>query len=114
MDERSFPSMEAFAAFLCEYANAPLGQPGTCFSSPLALFLSASFGHVCGVDEGRYGRAIEAFCCWRSLPQWARLFAAWCERYAGLAGSMRVMTGAEAFVVLAWVEAALSGGRSCA
>lgn len=107
--------VERFAAWLCEREDEVVGYPGTCYQSPLALWLSHETGHVYGVDEGRYGRASQEFCFWRPLPRWAQAFAAWMDTCSVMTYAL---TGAEAFWMLARVEAVVQGivlqmGRNC-
>src|SRR5579875_1743351 len=83
--------------------------------SPLAWWLSHETGHVYGVDEGRYGRASQEFCFWRPLARWAQAFAAWMDTGWVMTYAL---TGAEAFWMLARVEAVVQGivlqmGRNC-
>ena len=103
-------SQEAFCAWLCQHEQEEVGRPGTCFHSPLALWLSELCGYVCGVDGNLYGRALHDSRVWRLLPRWAVAFAARTE-----ARSFHVLTGQEAFVLLADVERRLMPGstRSC-
>lgn len=91
--------VERFIEWLSEHEFETVGTPGLCFSCPLALWLSDLVGHVCGVDGRRYGRASDDLPYWRWLPRWAAMFTVLVERY-----SFRVLTGTEAFVVLAEVE----------
>ena len=100
-------SLEAFCTWLCQREHEVVGRPGTCFHSPLALWLSERFGHVYGVDDNMYGRALHDPCVWRLLPRWAVAFVARTE-----ARSLQVLTGQEAFALLADVERMLLlGGR---
>src|SRR5438876_6825613 len=69
-------SPEAFCAWLCQREHEVVGHPGTCFHSPLALWLSEEFGHVYGVDGNVYGRALHDCRVWRLLPRWAAAFVA--------------------------------------
>lgn len=102
-------SLDAFCAWLCLREHEVVGRPGTCFHSPLALWLSDLFGHVYGVDGNVYGRALHDHCVWRVLPRWAVVFAVRAE-----ARSAHVLTGQEAFALLVDVEQMLmpGGGRS--
>lgn len=92
-------SQEAFCAWLCQHEHEEVGRPGTCFHSPLALWLSELCGHVYGVDGHVYGRALHDYQMWRLLPRWAVAFAARTE-----ARALHVLTGQEAFALLADVE----------
>jgi hypothetical protein len=98
------PDVERFVDWLCRREHEVVGYPGTCYRSPLALWLSQQTGHVYGIDEGRYGRASQDFRFWRPLPRWAQAFASWIDTCSA---TTYVLTGAEAFWVLARVEATL-------
>ncbi len=98
-------SLEAFCTWLCQREHEVVGRPGTCFHSPLALWLSERFGHVYGVDDNLYGRALHDPCVWRVLPRWAVAFVARTE-----ARSLHVLTGQEAFALLADIERMLMSG----
>ena len=98
--------VEDFCSWLCRHERESVGQPGMCFQSPLALWLSERTGHVYGVDGFHYGRASWDDCCWLELPRWARLFAARLEHM-----SASVVMGYEAFAILAHVETALASTR---
>lgn len=80
-----------------------VGQPGQCFHSPLAHFLSHTFGFTVGVDGKRYGWALADACCWVELPRWAQVFAAYSERWFG-----RELSAYEAFCLLVQVEELLA------
>lgn len=95
--------VEDFCSWLCRHEWDDVGQPGRCFQSPLALWLSEMTGHVYGVDGLRYGRALWDGCCWLELPRWAQVFAARLEQV-----STSVVMGYQAFAILAHVETALS------
>lgn len=95
--------LEDFGAWLSSKEFEPVGKPGTCFQSPLALWLSERMGGVYGADGLVYGRALWDGCCWLPLPRWARMFAARLETL-----SASVVLGDEAFTLLAQVE--LVGG----
>ena len=101
--------VEAFAAWLAIREHEVVGLPKLCFQSPLARWLSEMTGHLYGVDDGKFGRALSDYCYWRSLPRWAHLFSLWLEGWHS-----EVVTGQDAFGVLAEVELALrrspSGG----
>ena len=97
---------ESFITWLCGREYEVVGHPGRCFEHPLACWLSEVFGHVVGIDEGRYGPACVDFCQWRLLPRWAVCFGAIAERRC--AG---VMLGSEAFVLMAEIE--VRAGRGC-
>ena len=98
-------SQEAFCAWLCQHEYEEVGHPGTCFHSPLALWLSELCGHVYGVDGNVYGRALHDPCVWRLLPRWAVAFVARTEAH-----SVHVLTGQEAFALLVDVERMLMPG----
>ena len=92
-----------FVNWFCLHDTDIVGRPCSCFSSPLACWLSEFFGDgVYGIDGQSYGRALHEVWCWRRLPRWAVLFATWLERIAS-----RPVTGREALEVLARVELAL-------
>ena len=95
--------LEDFGEWLSHKEFEPVGKPGACFQSPLALWLSERMGGVCGADGLLYGRAAWDGCCWLPLPRWARMFAARLETL-----SASVVLGDEAFTLLAQVE--LVGG----
>ena len=96
-------SIDEFVNWLCQHETAIVGRPCSCFSSPLACWLSEHFGDgLYGSDGQCYGRALHEVWCWR-LPRWAVLFASWLERMASGA-----VTGGEALEVLARVELVLS------
>ncbi|HEY6407340.1 MAG TPA: hypothetical protein VIY29_07730 [Ktedonobacteraceae bacterium] len=95
-------NQEAFCSWLCLREHTLVGQPGTCYQSPLALWLSEVSGHVYGVDGSVYGRATWDYRCWLYLPRWALLFTRRVEVCA-----VGAITGAQAFAVLAQVEMAL-------
>lgn len=99
--------LEAFSAWLVEHEQDVVGYRGRCFDSPLARWLSALAGHLYGVDEGRYGRAVWEDCYWRPLPRWAHLFSAFLD-----APVPATVTGRQAFGVLAQVELVLTW-RGC-
>jgi hypothetical protein len=99
--------LETFAAWLAIREHEVVGLPHLCFQSPLACWLSEMTGHLYGVDDGKFGWALWDYCYWRSLPRWARLFSCWLE-----ARQAEVVTGQDAFCVLADVELALSGAVS--
>lgn len=95
-------NQEDFCSWLCLHEHMPVGQPGMCYQSPLALWLSEVSGHVYGVDGSVYGRATWDYRCWLHLPRWALLFTRRVEACA-----VGAITGAQAFAVLAQVEMAL-------
>lgn len=95
--------LEAFAAWLAIREHEVVGLPHLCFQSPLASWLSEMTGHLYGVDDGKFGRALWDYCYWRSLPRWACLFSCWLETRQA-----EVVTGQDAFCVLADVELVLS------
>jgi hypothetical protein len=96
--------MEAFAAWLVDHEYEVVGYTGRCFDSPLARWLSDLAGYLCGVDdEGRYGWALVDDCYWRPLPRWAHLFSRWTD-----SSVPQLVTGRQAFGLLALVELALS------
>src|SRR5579859_73024 len=95
-------SLDEFVNWLCLHDADSVGRPCSCFSSPLACWLSEFFGDgVYGIDGQCYGRAVHEVWSWR-LPRWATLFASRLERVAS--GSV---TGREALEVLARVELVL-------
>src|SRR5258707_14509503 len=68
--------LEEFFLWLASYSpNDLVGQPGRCFNSPLALFLSSKSGCVMGEDGKRYGRAIVESHLWRFLTIWEQVVA---------------------------------------
>jgi hypothetical protein len=97
--------VDQFIAWLGQREHEAVGTPGTCFLCPVALWLSETVGHVCGVEDGRYGRAIYDSRSWCRLPRWAQVFVSVAERSA-----FRMLTGAEAFALLLEVER-ICGGR---
>ena len=101
-------SLDAFVTWLCLHDADIVGRPCSCFSSPLACWLSEFFGDgVYGVDGQFYGRAVHEVWSWRVLPRWATVFAERLERVAS-----RSVTGREALEVLARVELALSSAAA--
>lgn len=95
--------IDELVTWLCQHETEVVGRPCSCFSSPLACWLSDFFKDgVYGIDGQCYGRALHEVWCWRVLPRWAVLFASWLERVAS-----RPVTGGEALEVLARVELAL-------
>ncbi len=95
-------NQEVFCSWLVLHEHEVVGHPGMCYQSPLAFWLSEVSGHVYGVDGSVYGRATWEYRCWLRLPRWALLFTRRVEAW-----SWCVITGAEAFAVLAQVELAL-------
>jgi drug/metabolite transporter superfamily protein YnfA len=94
-------TFEEFFAWLASHStNEIVGQPGRCFHSPLAQFLSWKSGYVICEDGRRYGRSVVPDCRWLELPSWAQLFATLSERSFG-----RALSAYEAVCVLAEVEA---------
>jgi hypothetical protein len=92
-------SIEKFQVWLSIHATEIVGQAGTCFLSPLAIWISEGVGHLCGTDDLFYGRAATAYCSWQMLPQWAVRFNARLERIA-----FRPVTGLEALQELAHIK----------
>jgi hypothetical protein len=98
-------SMDAFGGWLCEREYEVVGVPGRYFDSPVARFLSETYGQVYGVDdEGMCWRACEDWRRFR-LSSWVRLFLRMTEQTR----AFRPVTGAEAFASLVAVEARLAG-----
>ncbi len=95
--------MEAFCAWLVAHEQEIVGYTGRCFDSPLARWLSDLAGHLYGVEDGRYGRAVWDDCYWRPLPRWAGIFSRWQE-----SPIVEAVTGLQAFRALARVELALA------
>lgn len=99
--------VDAFCTWLCQHSDDVVGQPGTCYWYPLAVWLSTTLDGGYGIDEGRYGRAHWDMAWWLPLPRWAVLFELWMVgRYANT-----VVTGEQALDVLAGVEWRLSRWR---
>ncbi len=94
---------EEFCSWLCAKEQAVFEHPTLCFYSPLALWLLERTGRVYGVDGQRYGCAGWDDCQWLLLPRWAQMFIARLEAVRAC-----VVTGAEAFALLAGVERALT------
>jgi len=95
--------LEEFFLWLASYSpNDLVGQPGRCFNSPLALFLSSKSGCVMGEDGKRYGRAIVESHLWRFLPLWAQVFASLTEHALGSS-----LSAYDAVVFLVQVETLL-------
>lgn len=98
---------EDFGAWLIVHEQESVGCPLRWFESPLARWLSEVTGHVYGVDGALYGRACWELCHWLPLPSWACVFMAWLESHSAL-----VITGGQAFALLARVEMALAPRRA--
>ena len=101
-------SLDEFCTWLCAHEHEIVGHPTSFYHSPLARWLSESFGHVYGVDGAWFGRAFQEARCWCLLPRWAVLFASWLERVSSLP-----VTGLEALDVLARVEWVLRSPALC-
>jgi hypothetical protein len=92
-------SMEQFCSWLCEHETDIVGQAGRCFDTPLARWLSETYGQVYGIDERTYGRASQAWWQWRSLPRWSVAFNHRLEQLV-----FQMITGLDALNILADVE----------
>lgn len=95
--------LETFVVWLVDHEHEVVGIPRLCFGSPLARWLSEMTGYIYGVDDGRFGRALWDDCYWRPLPRWAQVFSAWSDMHP-----QEIVTGQDAFCVLAQVERVLS------
>jgi hypothetical protein len=96
-------SIEQFCVWLCEHEADIVGQASRCFDSPLARWLSETYGHIYGIDEKTYGRASHQWWQWQLLPQWAIAFNHRLERFA-----FQTITGLDALTILADVELTVS------
>jgi hypothetical protein len=98
-------AFDDFLSWLASFAEQDVvGQPGLCFNSPLACFLSQLAGVVIGEDGQRYGRASVESHHWRALPRWAQLFSQFGERLA----YGQPLTAYHALCLLVEVETALA------
>jgi len=92
-------SIKKFHVWLSIHATEIVGQAGTCFLSPLAIWISEEAGHLYGTDDLFYGRAATDYSSWQMLPKWAECFNAPLERIA-----FHPVTGSEALQELAHIK----------